>query len=324
MPRVSVIVPVYNGAGHIEKCARSILSQTFRQLELILINDGSTDDTAQICDRIGSEDPRVTVLHKENGGVSTARNTGLDAAKGDWITFVDADDHLLPEALETLLSAVTDEQIIMFDLTTIWDDGRTAPDTISLLQGSCVIGRDCWTPKLLAQMAGSACRCLYRKELLKDIRFPVGIKLSEDRLFNLAAMGKAEKLRYLKQSLYMRTIRSGSACMSYHADFFDNNLKAMTVARELLKTYWTEQYLEVYTRMFLLDGALMSIYQITGKFYQGNNKLKDISMITNHPDLRGAFIICKPQGVRERLLKRRMNGALCLTGYLWNLKNSKP
>lgn len=322
MYRVSVIVPVYNGAGHIEKCARSILNQSEKRLELIIINDGSVDDTAGICDKLASEDTRLTVIHQKNQGVSAARNAGLMTAKGEWITFVDADDYLLPEALETLLSEVTDEQIVMFDLTTVWESGRMAPDTIPLLPEGCMICREHWSPELLTQMAGSACRCLYRKELLEDVRFPVGIKLSEDRLFNLAAMGKAEKLRYLKQSLYMRTIRLGSACMSYHEDNFDNNLKAMAVARELLKTYWSaEQYLEAYTRMFMLGGALMSIYQIAGKAYRGKSRLKDIRAITDHPGVKEAFGLCSPRGVREKMLKYRFNIPLLLTGYLWNLKN---
>lgn len=323
MPEVSVIVPVYNCAGYIGKCADSILRQGIRSLELILVDDGSTDGTSRECDQIALKDDRVTVIHQKNRGVSAARNAGLDAAKGDWITFVDADDYLMPDALETVLAAAGSAQIVMFDLVTLWADGRTAPDTIPLLPESRIVERNDWTPALLAQMAGSACRCLYRKELLGDVRFPVGIKLSEDRLFNLAAMGKTKTLQYLKQGLYMRTLREGSACLSYHADYFENNIRAMAVARQLLERYWTEQYLAVYSRMFMLGGALMGIYQIASRAYQGKSRLGDIRAITDQPALKEVFELCQPEGLRERLLKRKANAALLLIGYLWNWKNRR-
>lgn len=321
MCRVSIIVPVYNCAGYLGKCAQSVLEQKGCTLELILVNDGSVDNTAAVCDEIAQKDHRVTVIHQKNQGVSAARNAGLAVAGGDWITFVDADDYLLPGALEALLNAAGDAQIVMYDLITAWSDGRTAADTIPRLKESQSIRREQWTPELLAEMAGSACRCLYAGDLLADVRFPVGIKLSEDRLFNLAAMGKARKLQYLKQGMYIRTIRAGSACTSYHADYFDNNIKAMAVARELLQKYWSEDYLPAYTRMFLLDGSLMSIYQIASRSYQGKSRRKDIHRITSEDALKKAFILCKPIGLREWMLKLRLNLLLWLTGYLWNLKN---
>lgn len=94
MPQISVIVPVYNAERYLHRCVDSILSQTFSDFELLLINDGSKDSSGVICDEYAAKDPRVSVFHKENGGVSSARNLGLDNAKGEWITFVDADDRI--------------------------------------------------------------------------------------------------------------------------------------------------------------------------------------------------------------------------------------
>ena len=103
---ISVIVPVYNAARYLPRCMDSILTQTHRRLEVILINDGSTDESGAVCDDYAARDKRVTVLHQENGGVSSARNAGLDKAKGDYIGFVDSDDEAMPELFEKLLGAI--------------------------------------------------------------------------------------------------------------------------------------------------------------------------------------------------------------------------
>ncbi|MBO5172486.1 MAG: glycosyltransferase family 2 protein [Bacteroidaceae bacterium] len=103
MPKISVIVPVYNTEKYLHRCVDSILAQTFSDFELLLINDGSKDKSATICDEYAAKDSRVSVFHKENGGVSSARNLGLDCAKGEWITFVDSDDWLGNKYLENLI-----------------------------------------------------------------------------------------------------------------------------------------------------------------------------------------------------------------------------
>ena len=97
---VSVIVPVYNVEEYLEKCVDSIVNQTYRNLEIILIDDGSTDSSGSICDRLAAEDRRIRVIHKKNGGLSDARNAGLDVAKGDYICFVDSDDHVAPDYIQ--------------------------------------------------------------------------------------------------------------------------------------------------------------------------------------------------------------------------------
>lgn len=110
MPKISVIVPAYNAQACMEKCMDSILNQTFRDLELILVDDGSTDETPAIADAYAAADPRVKVIHQPNGGVSAARNTALDAATGELIAFVDTDDYLMPEAYEQMLSVMEKHQ----------------------------------------------------------------------------------------------------------------------------------------------------------------------------------------------------------------------
>ena len=106
MPKISVIVPVYNTEQYLHRCIDSILAQTYTDFELLLIDDGSKDNSGKICNEYAAKDSRVRVFHKENGGVSSARNIGLDNAKGGWISFVDSDDWISTEYLENLFNAV--------------------------------------------------------------------------------------------------------------------------------------------------------------------------------------------------------------------------
>lgn len=321
---VSIIVPVYNGEDHLEKCVRSVLGQTYGDLELILVNDGSADGTGVLCDRLAAQDSRVVAIHQKNAGVSAARNTGLDAAKGEYIGFVDADDTIAPDTYERALEVVGHCDIAMWDTVTVWSDGRREPDTIDLLPESCILERKEWSPRLLRYMAGSACRCLYRKELVKDIRFPVGIKLSEDRLFNLQAMGKAEKLAYLKVGFYDRSMRVGSACNSYHEGLFDKNLRAYALAQQYLNQYWGCGYPEVYLRLFVIQGALDDIRQICGKAspYRGAvERWKQIRSMTRRRELAEAFDCCAPVGLQQKLLQKRANLLLMAVAVAFNAKN---
>lgn len=322
MARVSIIVPVYNCEAYLQRCVSSILGQTEKKLQLILVDDGSTDGSGAICDSFAQADSRVTVIHQKNTGVSAARNAGLDAAVGEYIGFVDADDYIAEDTYEKALSVSDCCDIVMWDVVTIWDNDRTEPDSIPLLAESCVVEKRDWSPRLLAQMAGSACRCLYRKELLEGECFPVGIKLSEDRLFNLQVMGKAEKLRYLKQGLYFRYVRADSAVHRYHGDRLEKNLLAMQKAEPIIRRYWGPEYLGVYTRMFVINGALEAIYEISGRDFPGKKRLSAIKEITSHKVLIEALRIYPPRGLREKLLKIRADLLLYGVGVLYNWKNT--
>ena len=103
-PKISVIVPVYNVEKYLRRCIDSILAQTFSDFELLLIDDGSKDSSGEICEEYAGKDARIRVFHRQNGGVSTARNLGIDKAKGEWIYFVDSDDVVLPSALGTFVA----------------------------------------------------------------------------------------------------------------------------------------------------------------------------------------------------------------------------
>ena len=138
-PLISVIVPVYNVERYLPRCIESILKQTYTNFELILVDDGTPDRSGIICDRYAEKDSRIRVIHKENGGVSTARNAGIDAAKGEWITFVDSDDWVSVKYLELLAECLDQND---YDLIVGAKENRgvhiisqgTDPKTIQTLQ----------------------------------------------------------------------------------------------------------------------------------------------------------------------------------------------
>ena len=290
------------------------------------MDDGSTDGSGEICQAYAARDSRVLVIRQKNAGVSAARNAGLDAATADFIGFVDADDWIDAGMYAAMYQAAVSSgaQIVLCDAVTVWGSGRQEADTIPLLPDSRILRKPEISPALLAQLAGSVCRCLYRRELLSGARFPQGLKYSEDRIFNLYAMGIAESVAYLKTGLYYRFIRPGSATTSIHTDQFAIQHQAYLLAEPIVRTYWSEDHLPVYRRMLVIQGALVQIYQICapGSAYPSlNDKLSAIHDVAHHPALRGAFSQCPPEGIRERLLRRRCVPALCLVGFLWNIKN---
>ena len=318
---VSIIVPIYNAERFLDECVKSILCQTHSDIQLILVNDGSADGSAALCDGFAARDSRVMVIHQKNAGVSAARNAGLDAATGEYIGFVDADDTIAPDTYEKAIKAAGGCDMVMWDAVTVWPDGRREPDSIDLLAADCVLEKKDWYPQLLRYMAGAVWRCLYRRELVADIRFPVGVKLSEDRLFNIEAMGKAKSVAYCKNALYFRTIEDGSACHRYHGDRYEKGLLAMGLAEKIIVKYWTAEYRSVYTRAFVIDGALGAVREICGPEFPGKSRLKAIRTVAGHRELKKAFASCPPVGLREKLLEKKMAAALLVIGMLVRLKN---
>jgi len=209
---VSVIVPVYNVQDYLPKCIDSIINQTHKEIELILIDDGSTDSCGDICDRYAAKDKRIKVIHKTNGGLSSARNAGLDAAKGDFIIFVDSDDYIHSEMLETMANKLTDAQadIAICNYYFVDYQGNTIEHD-STIQEEKVLSQDeimgllakGWLPSVI-----SCCK-LYRRGIFETLRFPVG-RIHEDDFLAHRIMGNAQKILLLPDYFYYYLQREGS------------------------------------------------------------------------------------------------------------------
>lgn len=175
--RISVIVPVYNVEHYLENCIKSICGQTYRQLEIILVDDGSTDHSGVICDHFAALDSRIRVIHKINGGLSDARNAGIEVASGSYYMFVDSDDTIAPDTIEKLYNAATeyDCEIAVCNIIRTYDDGTTEPfyrpiDKLTVWAGQ---------QRFETLKQPSACNKLFRAELFDEVRFPKG-KFYED------------------------------------------------------------------------------------------------------------------------------------------------
>lgn len=183
-PKISVIIPIYNTAEYLPRCLDSILHNTYQNLEVICINDGSTDDSATIMERYAAADPRVMAINKANAGVSVARNTGLDMATGDFVAFVDSDDWVHPQYFELLMCA---EKVHNADCVICGVQTAESQEHFSEYHQAhfSIIATE-----MHSAMTGKFGRTniwarIYRKSLIEHIRFPVGIQIAEDTIFNL-------------------------------------------------------------------------------------------------------------------------------------------
>lgn len=225
-PYFSVILPVYNVAAYLERCIRSVLEQSFQDYELILVDDGSKDTSPEICDRFASQYDFIRVIHKSNGGLSSARNAGLEIAQGKYIWWVDSDDYIEPCALETLFESSRGKQpdMVKFDYYRV---EKTTRMIRSNAEPGIYQGEDI-RKKLLekAFFSGgkfvlSAWSHLYRREFLrKESLSFVSERIvgSEDYLFNLEALYAAQSLAVLAKPLYYYELRTGSLTQLYKGD----------------------------------------------------------------------------------------------------------
>ncbi|MCP1101266.1 glycosyltransferase involved in cell wall biosynthesis [Aequitasia blattaphilus] len=206
---VSIIVPVYNVQAYLERCVISLENQTYRNVEIILVDDGSTDGSGALCDSLKERDSRIQVIHKENGGLSDARNTGLKAANGDYVIYIDSDDYVGLNMVKACLERITQDEsdLLIFDLIRV-EDNQESIDTIHELKSGCYRLKE---EKKILLSSPSACNKMFRRDFLlkSGVTFPVG-KHYEDlgtipKLFLLA-----NKISYIKKAFYYYVLRSGS------------------------------------------------------------------------------------------------------------------
>lgn len=324
MAKVSVIVPVYNTEKHLHRCVDSLIKQTLSDIEIILVDDGSTDKSGIICDDYAAQDARVHVIHQQNGGVSSARNTGLAAASGEFIGFVDSDDWVELEMYESLYNAMENTDIVLCDALTVYDTGKTVKDTIPLLEKSCQLTPQTISSEVLMQIAGSACRCLYRASNIKTLAFPMGLKLSEDRVFNLYAMGTARTIRYEKKAYYNRFVRKGSAVNRYYNDMLETVHRTREETMRALDIAWDGRvdFKQAYERQ-TVGQALCAVYN---EFHKDagtslKSKLAQIQKIVNDQVVARAVETVQPQDLRGKWLQNKNIWLLAVAAQLYQIKN---
>jgi glycosyltransferase involved in cell wall biosynthesis len=202
-PLISVIVPVYNVEPFLRRCINSIISQTYRNLEIILVNDGSTDNCGKICDEYAKNDNRVVVIHKDNGGLSSARNAGLGAASGQYVGFVDSDDWITLDMYETLYSMFHETNCDVAQVATmaVADTDASLPDRKhepKSIKGKDILRKYLFDGLLSRHESHSVWSKLYKLKLFDTVKFPEGF-IYEDIATNYKILLKCDKFAYTEK-----------------------------------------------------------------------------------------------------------------------------
>ena len=208
---ISVIVPVYKVERYLDKCIRSIVDQTYRNLEIILVDDGSPDRCPQICDKWAESDARIKVIHKTNEGVSAARNTGLQAAKGDFIYFVDSDDVIVPHLCEKVMEifSANDVEIVAFDCQRITEDGKLLGGTENL-ETAVYTKEEALTQLVSGKINDYLWSKVYKRDLFDKLRFAKHRTCFEDMEVTHRLLLKTNHIYCLNEQLYFYCQHSNS------------------------------------------------------------------------------------------------------------------
>ena len=251
-PLVSVIVPVYNVEPYLRRCIDSLINQTLQDIEIILVDDGSTDGSGQICNEYAAKDARIRVVHQENAGLSEARNTGIDCARANYLMFVDSDDWVEPEFCELPLTIGKEQQadLVMFQFRRIQngkekkrryyyiDEGiKTQAEAFDLIQGA--VGMAAWNK-------------LYHRDLYRINRYPKG-KNYEDSFLTPILVHEAKRIVYTPTALYNYEKRTGSITTDLSAKNAQDQYDAKTLSAQLLEEWGYPSLSEKYLQINLLS-----------------------------------------------------------------------
>ena len=268
---VSIIVPVYNVERYLDKCIQSISNQTYRNLEIILVDDGATDGSGKICDQWAQRDHRIQVIHKENGGLSDARNSGIDIATGKWLMFIDGDDSISADTTARLYQAATEQrcQIAVCNMVRLYDDGSTKPfyhpaDKLTVLAGQ---------QRFETLQQPSVCNKLFIAELFRDLRFPKG-KYYEDTFVYHILAHRASSIALTGQNGYFYLSRRESILgqpkySDRYFDFIEAVYARMTyLVAHNVPYYGEEAGLSLYAAAANAEKYIQKTTQNAEKFHQ--------------------------------------------------------
>lgn len=311
---VSVIVPVYNVEKYLDACVESLIHQTYQNIEIILVDDGSPDQSAIMCDAFRENDDRIMVIHKENGGLSDARNAGIKASTGEYILFLDSDDFLELDAIEKLIQVIdqSNADVVIFGYYTDFvDNDETIYKSIKIsgIDGSFDVESYHNIPvnSKVIGLLGYAWNKLYKSGLIKDnnFMFTKGISLVEDVLFNGPLMEAAKKVTFIQDEFvhYLQRDR-----VTLGAKLYDNHmeLKMMAVQKiESLLKHWIIND-ETITRVIgeVMFNTVKAIVKLLSQSEEYDKKTKVVKLkrVLKDSETFEHLSTHKPQTFKDRLL----------------------
>lgn len=260
-PLISIIVPVYNVEEYLDRCVNSIVNQTYQNLEIILVDDGSTDSSGKKCDEWKEKDNRIIVIHKENGGQGEARNYGLDIATGDYIGFVDSDDLVSSIMYAELMEIAVQYKADLVGCRHVIFDDQHAPafDNNNNKGQLLTMNRDEAIEDIIREkhFESTVWNLLVKADIVKNVLFDVG-KIHEDILWPFRVILKSNSICFLEKSLYAYYQRCGSTMNSGYSEKRFDALDALETRAGIIKSVNPDLY-HIATRAFL--GACMYHYQ---------------------------------------------------------------
>lgn len=310
-PKISVIIPVYNPGYHLNKCLDSIVGQTYKNLEIIIVDDGSSDGSEKVCDEYKKRDSRIKVIHQKNAGVSRARNVGIDLATGDYYHFPDSDDYLELDTYEYCLNlinrhncdAIVFEHYITYDK---YEKQHISPkEYYGLYEGKNEI------IKIYFRIAYT-CNKLFSKELIVEstnfskLRFRDDIFRGEDGIFSREALFRANRVWFTEKALYHYVQSEQSACRGVFRPSQLSLLKAIDITKEFFSEYFPEYIskiesselescISLYSNMYLDENdysqECRDIYERFIKLY---NKV-DKSLLSKKQVIKSLVFRCNPK-----------------------------
>ena len=331
-PLISVIVPVYKVERYLPRCIESILGQTYTNFELILVDDGTPDRSGVICDRYAEKDSRIRVIHKENGGVSTARNIGIDTAKGEWITFIDSDDWVKENYLDVLVSPLSDEEFTLVVGRLEWrylTIGKRELD-VRIINVDDIAESDVLHISESMEFHGP-CYKLFSTDVLRgnNIRFPEGIALAEDTIFVNRYLKHCHKICMTGKTIYYYNRLNESSVTAapryfdkrsaWDAEYIDSYIEWIDVYKTnetLRKRIVSQKAIGRYlinarslTHSFGLDIAKQKIAEIS-EYYEkwidfSNEEMDNIGVHIKEKNVDAIYDLTKPVENKHIYLKAR-------------------
>lgn len=296
---ITVVVPIYNVEKYLDKCIQSIINQTYRNLEIILVDDGSKDSSFMICDKYQTEDDRIQVIHKENGGLSDARNIGIDIAHGQYIMFIDSDDFIDLKMIEILYENLkqTDSDISLCGVNIVKNNKIKKNNKENKLE---VFSRKQAYQNLYNYRALEtvvAWNKLYKIKIFDDIRYPKG-KINEDAFIIHKLLEKIDKIVYTPQKLYFYIKRKGSITGNFNLKRLDE----LDAFEQRIQFFKEKNMQELYEKSLYRYCASNRYCYIHVKDEKIKNKL-DLEFIKKYNILKKSQYLSQKEKIKLYVLK---------------------
>lgn len=321
--KISFVVPVYNVMPYLERCVQSLLRQTYKELEIILVDDGSKDESGVLCDELATRDERIRVIHQENKGLSGARNTGIDNATGDYIIFVDSDDYwLLNDGLQTLVENCDSQtDMVVFKGVDIWKGGRVTNTADYNLEAiSHIPDAQALYAYLVRtqQQHFTAWLFMVRRQLLTDykIYFPLRL-IGEDFYWHFELWQHLHTVKMLNLNLYAYCHRQGSITTQ-------KKLLAPYMDYDKTFTYWKERCQQGCVNAEAILAFLANMWINRGyRYYRlsTSDKPKALEILRKHADLLDHAATPKGKRVDKLLHLVGLRVTVYLLGWYWRLRS---